>query len=135
MKKYFLLILFFFIIFPFRVQGEKLILKKVKSTEDLAGYFKFFEDKNKTLSVEDIQKLKEEKFSQITRETINFGLTDSINWVRLDIENQTNSNDWLLELTAPSIDSINYYFIKDENIFHSIAGDEEKYKNAMVLPN
>lgn len=92
-----------------------------------------FEDSTASLSFEEV--LKNKKFSSVPLEVPNFGVKKSVFWLRFKINNQTDENQLLLQLSYPLMDEADLYTINPDGSYTVLkAGDthpfsERKYKN------
>lgn len=68
------------------------------------------EDTRKTLTIDSVSASAFSRFVQSNQENLNFGFTRSDYWLRFTVRNTTPAaNDWLLEISYPHIDIIEFY--------------------------
>jgi len=105
--------LLFFIIFSLFtsvVYAQDTIYYNNSATNTLIGrHVAIFEDKSNRLSLLDVLKSKE--FVKSDKEVPNLAISSSAFWVKMVIENQTLSNDLVINLEYPTIDSVDFFSI------------------------
>ncbi|MCB1190446.1 MAG: hypothetical protein KDK90_08440 [Leptospiraceae bacterium] len=110
---------------------EPIMLEEEKGEYLLGPHLDILEDKNKTLQVKDLAKNEiESLFQKSSDEVQNFGLSTSAFWVRFYLSNQEqyNREKWLIEISNPSLDSIEIYFPTTNNGYiKHIGGDKHPY--------
>lgn len=80
--------------------------------------FEYFEDKTNSLQIEDILKV-EDKFTLHNSDKINFGLTKSTFWIKLNLKNRDNfAKNRILELFPTILENIDLYEIGKEIKVH-----------------
>ena len=63
----------------------------------------------------------------------NFGFTKSAFWVRIELENQTKEqNDFFLEIAAPHLDSITFFYQEEQNYKNIITGDAFEFSKRPI---
>jgi two-component system, sensor histidine kinase LadS len=77
----------------------------------LGTYIEYLEDPQGKLSLEQVRSAEyETKFTRGTQDVLNFGLTDSVYWLRLRIRNDAPvTTQWRLELSRPSMNTVVLY--------------------------
>ncbi len=88
-----------------------LILRDEKEEYLLGRHIEYLEDPSQTLNIEQISSPEyTEKFIRGDADVLNFGLKDSVYWLRLTVRNESASLEhWLLELARPSMNSVFLY--------------------------
>jgi hypothetical protein len=83
----------------------------------LGKYIEYYEDKTGQLSIDDVSKPAFEKnFLKSNAEKLNFGYTQSVYWIRFQIQPQiTEKKEFLLEHSYPLVDDIQVYIPKEDN--------------------
>ncbi len=79
----------------------------------IGEYVSIFEDKNNTLSLNDV--LKSVEFKQSTKDVPNLGVTKSCFWIKFSISNKSSSPNLLLEVAQPTISDISLYKLIKNN--------------------
>jgi signal transduction histidine kinase len=79
----------------------------------LAGHISYYEDINGTLSW---QEAKEQSFQLSQKETVNFGFTSSVYWLKIDLEQSTQADlhRWWLTVAYPLLEHIDLYLLSHE---------------------
>lgn len=92
--------------------GSTLRLENGK-TYPLAGHISYYEDINGTLSW---QEAKEQSFQLSQKETVNFGFTSSVYWLKIDLEQSTQADlhRWWLTVAYPLLEHIDLYLLSHE---------------------
>ncbi len=117
MKKNILLFCLFLLFFGKSVlwgQESPLILSDLKGVYSFQNASSFYEDKTGTLSFE---KAIKQKFTLLTQNSINFGVTSSAIWLRITVKNSSpNQNpNYLLGFEYPLIDHVDFYYSSAPN--------------------
>ncbi|MBF0441538.1 MAG: sensor histidine kinase, partial [Oligoflexales bacterium] len=96
---------------------------------DLGGSLEYLEDPKGILSIDDAASPINSDFWSISKwDTPNFGLTESVYWLRLTMKNDDNrDSEWLLELGNPTIEEIEFYYRRPDASF-------EIKKTGSILP-
>ncbi|UZE96714.1 sensor domain-containing diguanylate cyclase [Alkalimarinus alittae] len=104
-------------------QAATLVLTSQDQNYLLSG-INFIEDKERSLSLDDIRSLKGE-WRINENETFNKGYNTSAWWLNFTIDNQNSNSDWLLEISYAVLDYVDV-FIVDRNgqVSKSIMGDK-----------
>jgi serine phosphatase RsbU (regulator of sigma subunit) len=81
----------------------------------------YFEDKKSQLSFEEIGKPEfASNFIPSTKKNLNFGYTHSTYWVKFHLQNlHPQINDWLFEIDYELLDSIDFFYLDQENKWKS----------------
>jgi signal transduction histidine kinase/DNA-binding response OmpR family regulator len=116
-----------------------LVLSGQKNSYELAGRIRYLEDQTATLSIKDI--LKQKDVLPFRRaDTINFGLTTTAYWFRLDLHNLNSPvSEWILESRYPLLDHIDAYLAYPDGKMLSYPGGDNlpfsqraiKHRNVM----
>ena len=76
----------------------------------------YFEDADKSLSVEDVTAVSfQKKFQRSGQDRPNFGYSNSAFWVKIPLVREGGANDWRLELTYASLDYVDFFQKDDSN--------------------
>lgn len=83
----------------------------------LGSYLDYLEDPQGTLSLDQVRSAEyEKKFKRGTQDILNFGLTDSVYWLRLRVRNDAPiTTKWRLELNRPSMNTVVLYLPTEDN--------------------
>lgn len=77
-----------------------------------------FEDQQGNLTIEDISRpIMNMQFLPNIEGTLNKGFTDTVYWLRFQVQYAAPDKDWLLEIAAPSLDSATLYSPSDAGGF------------------
>lgn len=84
-----------------------------EKTYPLAGHISYYEDTNGTLSW---QEAKEQSFHLSQKETVNFGFTSSVYWLKIDLEQSTQADlhRWWLTVAYLLLEHIDLYLLSHE---------------------
>src|SRR5690625_1544595 len=134
------LLIFLFII-PMKIHGKTdmekdrlLILKDTTVEEDLYETLLILSDNEKKLSVEDVASGQyDNEFFLPEKFPKKPGFFDIAKWVKFDLHNATDENDWLIEFAFPLIYQIHIYE-EDESGIEKIvtAGAEHAFRNREI---
>jgi len=91
----------------------------------------YYEDKTQKLTINEVKQLN--NFNRITTDVPNFGISNSVFWLKLKISNQTNVGDFLLQVSHPGLDKISCYQINDDTIFSEAHSGEYNSFNHRVI--
>lgn len=87
----------------------------------------YLEDPSKTLGIEEVSSDSfSPKFQSADVDVLNFGMKDSAYWIRMSIKNASTTDNWYLELSRPSMNSV-FFYIPSENGF-------TEFKTGYVYP-
>ena len=92
--------------------NEPLLILRDRQGEYLLGsHIEYMEDPSQILNIEQVSSLEyEDKFIRSNVDILNFGLKDSVYWLRLKVRNDSAfESRWLLELARPSMNSVFLY--------------------------
>ena len=106
--------------------------------EDVSSNFSYIQLDNKTYTLDKIlQKSKQNLFSPLDKDHSKFGFTDNIFWIKINIKNNTaTTQKQVLELNYPSLDAIDIYELKGQNlILKKELGDLRPYDKSTFMPN
>jgi len=98
-------------------------------------HISFFEDCNRTYTSTDfISENSGIKFKQIPSLSTNFGFSKSAYWLKIEISNNTNTNqNYLATIAYPLINEINFYEIENNKIIDSIiTGESYKFSTRKI---
>lgn len=83
----------------------------------LGTYLDYLEDPQGTLSLDQVRSAEyEKKFKRGAQDVLNFGMTDSVYWLRLRVRNDAPiTTKWRLELNRPSMNTVVLYLPTEDN--------------------
>lgn len=110
MKKSIYFLLLFFICFSIQAQIE---LKNDKDSYVIGKSISYLKDPTTLLTFEDILK-KNADFKPSNQESLNFGFTEDVIWLKCLVDNQSDFEDWVLSLTTNSINYLDFYYQEGE---------------------
>ena len=141
--KYYQFILKFIIIvslmsfIPQKLWGQQLILlSDEQGNYPLGKQLEILEDKNGQLTLAEVTSTEiSPKFVKSEDEIPSFGFTNSVYWVRFQLQNTSHEVEtWLLEMSYPSMDLIELYtFDEKGNKTHQKQGDLFPFSNRDVI--
>ena len=95
--------------------NEPLMLVPGKSQHNLAGYVSLFEDPSGTSTLEEVSS-KPSRFSPITAEAINPGLSNSKFWLRVPLKNRDSEpSSWTLSTRLIRLDTLKVHKLNGDN--------------------
>ena len=110
------------------LSAEPIFLKDITDNREYIKNIYYLEDPKNNFLISDILEDSNFTFKKIDKNFINFYITKSSYWLKLEIENNSNSSDWWIEVANGSIDDIRFYFYTDA--WSEIrGGDEQVDKN------
>jgi|JI10StandDraft_1071094.scaffolds.fasta_scaffold109133_1 class 3 adenylate cyclase len=115
MKKILTLILLF--VANSLLSSEPLLLTKETKEMPLGLYLEILEDKEGTLTIDDIQKPEmESRWEKSKVEVPNFGFSNSTYWLRVELKNSSaDLKSWFIEIAFPPIDYIDFYLMEEND--------------------
>ena len=95
----------------FQSNKPLLILHDGQGEYLLGNHIEYLEDPSQTLDIEQVSSREyANKFTRGDADILNFGLKNSVYWLRLTVRNESSvENHWLLELARPSMNSVFLY--------------------------
>ncbi|MBC7485221.1 MAG: GHKL domain-containing protein [Cytophagaceae bacterium] len=111
-----------FIAFSQLGKGQTIIQKELKENFTITNSVYFIEDPGKSLTAEQI--IASSDFKKVPSEIPNFGTSTSTFWLKIDLKNLTEQENYLLEVAQPGLDEVHlYYFDKNHQLKHSTTGE------------
>ncbi len=108
--------------------GEMLLLTDSVDKVSLDTEMSIFEDASGNLTLEDVsQPILGMQFMPNVEGTLNEGYTDSVYWLRFDIQNSATDKTWILEVSTSTLDSAILYMPTPD-------GGYEAYENGRSVP-
>lgn len=92
----------------------------VLNIKNRCGYIELTED---SLGIEEIEKL---NFTPVDKDVPNFGISASTFWIKLEIENKTNSKEYILQVSQPILDKVEFYYRNSDSSFAMFDVGEHK---------
>ena len=119
-----LLLTTFFLIVAFQIKAQGVVVFSDSSELIKAGSSAFiYEDKTNSLNFNDVVSKPFKPTNQIVP---NLGISKSTFWLRLKVDNQSNSASLILKLGTPMIDEIEFFYPNHLNQYKSIITGESK---------
>ncbi|MFD2231448.1 EAL domain-containing protein [Alkalimarinus sediminis] len=103
----------------------------------LNAYLSYYEDEKGLLELDDVVQLQRDgRLVENNEETLNFGFSDSVYWVRVsfsfaDFLNSTES--WIVSLDYAPLRNIDLYVLNGESIEHIKAGTDQPFNSRPIL--
>lgn len=114
--------IFVSIFFPWMIdaeanRSEPIILDSSTKKQDMYPAIDLIKDRERQLTIDDVI-LEEfsEKFIHIDAIKQKKGFFETANWLRFEVNNQSNQDDWLLEFAFPLINDIRIYTIENDDL-------------------
>lgn len=87
-----------------------LILRDGQGQYLIGQNISYLEDPSKSLGIREVTSNDyARRFQASNQDSLNFGLKDSAYWVRITVRNESASDEWILELSRPSMNSVFFY--------------------------
>ena len=107
--------------------SDTLIVDQINHEISIHEHISIFEDKNCTLTIDslfhDPDKYKFKEYS--SGKNLNFGYSTSTYWIKVVIKNVTEiPADYVIEVSNPDLDHINFYIIADKKIIKKVETGE-----------
>lgn len=114
-----------FVAIPWGVQAQGLRLADSVYTDQVVnGYAYHYSDLHEKLEATDLIG-HQPKIDFNTQNSLNFGFYTGAIWLKIDLENRSEEEDWYVEIAHPPLDSIDFYLIQNNQIIaHQVAGDD-----------
>lgn len=100
--------------------------------------FEYLEDKEKSLSFPHISDLPEERWRWVKQSDATFGFSQSIFWLRVDVENKKpTTQNFVFELAYPLLDNVSFYLLANDGGVQSVSTGDTKpfYPRDVEHPN
>ena len=111
--------------------GGTLELNAGTKRVELTEYLEILRDPSGKLSIDDVRIRGE--FSPLNASTLNLGITTDACWVRSQIRNNSDDEDWVLEVAYPPLDFIDLYVESEEGkLIHASSGDRLPFAQRYV---
>jgi two-component system, sensor histidine kinase LadS len=109
------------------LSAEAIFLKDITDNREYIKNIYYLEDPKNNFLISDILEDSNFNFKKIDKNFINFYVTKSSYWLKLEIQNNSNSSDWWIEVANGSIDDIRFYYFTDA--WSEIRGGDEQIDN------
>jgi two-component system NtrC family sensor kinase len=110
--------------------GEKVFITNSEKLLKIEHGLSIFVDNS---SVMPFGKAVKQKFEESKDKVPNLGITSARIWVKLDIQNQSDTKNLFLLVEQPSIDKIVLYYIAPDQKWHQISlGEYKRYKDRII---
>ena len=120
-------LLFSLLILATFVNASIILNKGVEKIDDFE--MAYYYDESNTLSIKDIEKL---NFNQTTSNKFAFGFLMGTSWLKFTLANNSNREEFLLNLNEPWHHNVNLYTIENEKIIESKEGLSVLFKNKNI---
>jgi signal transduction histidine kinase len=116
---------------------DTILVSKVLSKEYLGKHVTAFQDTNRHYTPSDLW-APNQLFRTNKSDAVNFGVNNYNNWIRFVLKNDTQLEDFLLDLSYPEIDSVQLYIkqsnlIDSSSLYDNQAIDQRKYHHANFI--
>ncbi len=132
----FIIFLFIFISSSIFSKGT-IVLKESKTSIPIWSYIEILEDTSGTLTIEEITKpSKGTMFKPNLDPVPNFGISNSVFWIKFTTKNEYPKENWTLHIKSPHIHSIDFYIPENNHFSHISTGNQfpfnhREFKNEM----
>lgn len=131
--KFYFLVILTFIISLNAFSKDLIVFKDDSKTMSIGSLVGIYSDKTNSLSFDQVRKLN--KFEYKNQNTPNLSISRSTHWVKLEIQNQSNTKKLILELEYPIIDELVFYSENKTGGFDSILSGELRKYSARQIDN
>lgn len=116
------------------LKGEVIELNNDEKDFFLTKEISYFEDKGDNLLFTDILNDNEIPFIKYDKNVLNFYISKSVFWLKIEIKNNSNHSDYWLEIINAYTDDIKFYYLTD-SWNETRDGDESENKNTLENSN
>lgn len=107
--------------------SDTIVVTDAKKMQDVSASLLIFEDKTNTLSFADVLN---QKFENTHKKIPNLGISTSTFWVKMFVTNRTDVNQFLLNLSMPTLDFFEFYSPNENGIYNSVVmGEHLSFSN------
>lgn len=101
------------LLFSLHVQAlddeRTVVLNNITSEYKLTHHISYYEDKNADLDIDHVLRNKQIQWSNHPDSSPNFGLTQSVYWLKFDVHNDIAHAKWFLVIGYPLLDNVDVY--------------------------
>ena len=115
--------------------GQTVIQRELKENFTIKNSVYFIEDPDNSLKIEQV--IASPDFKKVPTEIPNFETSNSSFWLKIDLQNLTQQEKYLIEVAQPGLDEVHlYYFDQKHQLNHSTAGEYLPFYNREIAdPN
>ncbi len=120
----------------FNAEPGPLLLSEVKDKYKPGSHLLIYEDKEHQWPVEEVLRGDiDHLFEYSTEGTPAFGFTDSIIWIKLEVINKSQQDEWFLEITHPLLNRLDFYhFLADgQKVSHTVSGNHLPFHDRGII--
>ncbi|MDO8998575.1 MAG: 7TM diverse intracellular signaling domain-containing protein [Bacteroidota bacterium] len=110
--KYYVLLTLILIVISSSFASDTIILRNSTRLIDVSSSIHIYEDATAELPLELII---DKQFIRTNKKVANLGISKSVFWVKIPIKNMSNQNHFLINLSVPTIDFIEFYYLDKNN--------------------
>ena len=114
--------LFFLLVLAGRFDAQHVINKGFESSAKITEGISFIEDKDGSLKFTDV--LRSRNFSKVETDVPNFGISNSVFWLKIRIRNSSENEFYRLQVSQPGLDEIDFYHPLQNGDFTVLKGGE-----------
>lgn len=107
-------------------QSNQLFLHNALERKLVGNELSYLKDPESRLTINEVINQPEEAFTQSTGDVLNFGISKSTYWLKLDVINDAVEEDHLLELAYPILDEVVFYEVKNGEVVRTLKDGELK---------
>jgi diguanylate cyclase (GGDEF)-like protein len=90
-------------------------------------------DTEKKYSIADIQSVTNNSWQRPNQRQTSLGISNESHWFKFTLDSIPAKDSWLLEIDYPLLDSINLWFVQDNNVlFHYTVGDRLVFSQRVI---
>ncbi|AUM13951.1 hybrid sensor histidine kinase/response regulator [Ketobacter alkanivorans] len=108
-----------------RADGPVVEIQDKDFSQRLVSAVGFIEDPDAKWTIQDVLKQPESAYGYTARDTLQFGYSQSVYWLRIDIRNRLlHSSALTLQVRYPLLDFVDFYHVDQDGVInHQMAGD------------
>ncbi|MCP5017903.1 MAG: response regulator [Ketobacter sp.] len=108
-----------------RADGPVVEIQDKDFSQRLVSAVGFIEDPDAKWTIQDVLKQPESAYGYTERDTLQFGYSQSVYWLRIDIHNRLlHSSALTLQVRYPLLDFVDFYHVDQDGVInHQMAGD------------
>ncbi len=120
------LLFFFCLILHFVSAQTPIVYENAEEVENIGKQTTYLEEGDKELSINDV--LSSTDFQSFQQKVPNLGTTNSTYWVKISIQNQTETENLVLQLAHPTVDYLDFYYQTEDGTYKVYkTGDRYKF--------
>jgi len=104
--------------------ADAYVINDVSEEIPLWPALSYLEDTSRQLTLEEVRSKGLSKQFQPAKGHLNFGVSDSVYWLKLSLLNQTQTSDWRIGFTYANLDKADFFMVQSGKVIHHLeSGD------------